>query len=212
MLAAAQGRARAEFTRPPGRIEDVEVCSLSGELPGPSCDHLRRELFALRDDHRTAPTSACSMHERVSIDKRNGLRAGSGCPRAEVEERTFERFDARLAAWARSVGRNLAPEKRSPLCPGPSEAAAARPEGRLRLAYPPDGAVFSVDPGAASRQSIRLRADVPASVSTVRFVIDGASRTVAAPFALDWPLAPGHHLLRVEAEGLGSDGVEITVE
>ena len=46
----------------------------------------------------------------------------------------------------------------------------------------------------------------------VRFVIDGASRTVAAPFALDWPLAPGHHLLRVEAEGLGSDGVEITVE
>ena len=212
MLAAARGRARAEFTRPPGRIEDAEVCSLSGERPGPGCDHLRREVFALRDDHRTAPSSACSMHERVSIDKRNGLRAGSGCPRAEVEERTFERFDARLAAWARSVGRNLAPEKRSPLCPGPSEAAAARPEGKLRLAYPPDGAVFSVDPGAASRQSIRLRADVPPSASTVRFVIDGASRTVATPFALDWPLAPGHHLLRVEAEGLGSDGVEITVE
>jgi hypothetical protein len=49
-------------------------------------------------------------------------------------------------------------------------------------------------------------------VREVRFVIDGAPRTVATPFAMDWPLAPGHHLLRVEAEGLGSDGVEITLE
>jgi penicillin-binding protein 1C len=217
MIAAARGRPRSEFTRPAGasEIEEVEVCSLSGERPGPGCDHLRRELFARCGDRSTAPLAACSMHERVSIDRRNGLRAGSGCPRAEVEERTFERFDARLAAWARSVGRNLAPERRSPLCPdlrSASEPVTAPAEGRLRLAYPPDGAVFSLDPGAASRQSIRLRADVPPSVRAVRFVIDGTSRAVAAPFALDWPLVPGHHRLRVEAEGQVRDEVEITVE
>lgn len=212
MIAAARSREIRDFPRPAAAIEDVEVCSLSGERPGPGCDHLRHELFALRGDRSTAPLATCSMHERVSIDKRNGLRAGSGCPRAEVEERTFERFDARLAAWARTAGRNLAPERRSPLCPGASDPVDSRSEGKLRLAYPPDGAVFSVDPGAASRQSIRLRADVPPSAREVRFVIDGASRTVIAPFALDWPLAPGHHRVRVEAEGLGSDGVEFTVE
>ena len=212
MIAAARGRERADFVRPAGRIVEVEVCSLSGERPGPGCDHRRQEIFAVSGEGAPATTSTCSMHERVSIDKRNGRRAGSGCPRADVEERTFERFDARLAAWARSVGRNLAPERRSPLCPGGPEPAAASADGRLRLAYPPDGALFAIDPGAAGRQSIRIRADVPPSVREVRLVIDGLPRVVAAPFALDWTLTPGHHRLRVEADGLGGDGVELTVE
>ena len=212
MLAAARGRASAEFKRPAGQIEEIQVCSLSGERPGPGCDHLRQELFVSRGDRGTAPTAACSMHERVAIDKRNGLRAGGGCPRSEIEERTFERFDARLIAWARSVGRNLAPDRRSPLCPGANEPVASSPSGKLRLAYPPEGALFSIDPGAAGRQSIRLRADVPPTAREVRFVIDGIPRIAAAPFALDWTLTPGHHRIRVEADGLGGDDVEITVE
>jgi hypothetical protein len=152
------------------------------------------------------------MHERVLIDRRNGLRASGGCPRAEVEERTFERFDARVAAWARSVSRNLAPERRSPLCPGSNEPEATPTAGALRVAYPPEGALFAIDPGAASRQSIRLRADVPPSARVIRFVIDGIPHSASAPFALDWTLAPGHHRIRVEADGLGGDEVEITVE
>lgn len=222
MLAAARGLGRgqdhAAFARPAGQIEieEIEICALSGERPGPGCGHRRRELFTIGGERSSAPTALCSMHERVAVDKRNGLRAGSGCARADVEERTFERFDARLAAWARTAGRDLAPERRSPLCPGSEvtegEPASARTGGKLRLAYPPDGAVFSLDAGAASRQSIRLRADVPPRSREVRFVIDGLPRAARAPFALDWPLAPGHHRIRVEAEGLGSDGVEITVE
>lgn len=212
MLAAARGRPLAEFTRPAGQIEEIAVCSLSGERPGPGCDHLRQELFAVSGDRRTAPATTCSMHERVAIDRRNGLRASSSCPRAAIEERTFERFDARVAAWARLVGRNLAPERRSPLCPGSNEPEAAPTAGALRVAYPPDGALFAIDPGAASRQSIRLRADVPASVRAIRFVIDGIPRNAAAPFAIDWTLTPGHHRVRVEADGLGGDEVEITVE
>ena len=212
MLAAARGRERADFARPEGQIVEVEVCSLSGEIPGPGCDHRRREIFTTSGEVTTAPTVTCSMHERVAVDKRNGLRAGSGCPRADVEERTFERFDARLAAWARSAGRDLAPERRSPLCPAGGDPDAPPPRGKLRLAYPPDGAVFAIDPGAASRQSIRIRADVPPSSREVRLVIDGLPRALGAPFALDWILTPGHHRLRVEADGLGGDEVEITVE
>jgi hypothetical protein len=49
-------------------------------------------------------------------------------------------------------------------------------------------------------------------VREVRLVIDGLPRAVGAPFAIDWTLAPGHHRLRVEAEGHGSDEVAITVE
>ncbi len=212
MLAAARARPVAEFTRPVGQIEEIQVCSLSGERPGPGCDHRRQEIFARGAERSTAPTATCSMHERVLIDKRNGLRAGSTCPRAEVEERTFETFDARLAAWARTAGRNLAPDRRSPLCPGANEPSPSPVRGSLRLAYPPEGALFAIDPGAASRQSIRLRADVPPQVREVRFVVDGVPRVAASPFAIDWTLAPGHHRVRVEADGLGGDEVEITVE
>lgn len=214
MLAAVRGRPLAEFTRPAGQIEEIAVCSLSGERPGPGCVNLRQELFVATAERGAAPLHACSMHERVTVDRRNGLRASPSCPRAEVEERTFERFDARVAAWARSVGRNLAPERRSPLCPGSNEpeATPTSAPAALRVAYPPEGALFAIDPGAASRQSIRLRADVPPSVRAIRFVIDGIPRVAAAPFALDWTLTPGHHRIRVEADGLGGDEVEITVE
>jgi penicillin-binding protein 1C len=212
MLAAMRGRPLVEFTRPAGQIEEIAVCSLSGERPGPGCVNLRQEIFAVGAARGAAPVATCSMHERVLIDRRNGLRASGGCPRAEVEERTFERFDARVAAWARSVSRNLAPERRSPLCPGSNEPEATPTAGALRVAYPPEGALFAIDPGAASRQSIRLRADVPPSARVIRFVIDGIPHSASAPFALDWTLAPGHHRIRVEADGLGGDEVEITVE
>jgi penicillin-binding protein 1C len=214
MLAATRGRKLAEFTRPAGQIEEIAVCSLSGERPGPGCVNLRQEIFVAGAERATVPVATCSMHERVAIDRRNGLRASGGCPRAEVEERTFERFDARVVAWARSVGRDLAPDRRSPLCPGSQshEPDATPATGKLRVAYPPDGALFSIDPGAAGRQSIRLRADVPPSARAVRFVIDGIPRAAAAPFAVDWMLVPGHHRIRVEADGLGGDEIEITVE
>lgn len=217
MLAAARavapGAAR-DFDRPAGRVEEIEVCSLSGALPTDACEHRRREVFAVVQGRSTAPVVPCAMHERARLDKRNGLRAGKACGADVVEERVVERFDARLAAWARDAGRPVAPEAWSPLCPGApatgDETRAAR--GRLRVAYPQEGARFSIDPGAAAKQAIRIRADVPPGVAELRFVIDGRARAVRAPFAVEWPLAPGSHRVRVEAEGATSDEVGFEVE
>ena len=223
MLAAARFAASTgprDFDRPAGRVEEIEVCSLSGALPTDACEHRRREVFAVvagageggGGGRSTAPTSACAMHERARIDKRNGLRAGKACGADVVEERVFERFDARMAAWARAAGRPVMQEAWSPPCPGgpAEETHAAR--GRLRVAYPQEGARFSIDPGAAAKQAIRLRADVPPGVAEVRFVIDGRARAVKAPFAVEWSLSPGSHRVRVEADGVGSDEVDFEVE
>jgi penicillin-binding protein 1C len=210
MLAAARGRATRGFERPADGVEEREVCSLSGALPTEACEHRRREVFAVLDGRSTAPVASCAMHERVRLDRRNGLRAGRACGADVVEERVFERFDAALTSWARGAGRPLAPDAWSPLCPGSDAAPTAR--GRLRVAYPEDGARFSIDPGAAARQALRLRADVPPGVTEVRFVIDGRARAVRAPFAVEWALAPGHHSLRVEADGASGDEVAFDVE
>jgi penicillin-binding protein 1C len=148
------------------------------------------------------------MHARVRIDRRNGLRAGIGCPPEAVEEKVFERFDATFSSWARSAGRPTAPEAWSPLCPGPATVGP----GRVRIANPPDGARFSLDPGASSRQALLVRVDVPPGPSLVHITIDGRARMVGAPFSVSIPLVPGEHRIRAEAEGAGADEVGFSVE
>ncbi|WP_437787343.1 penicillin-binding protein 1C [Sorangium sp. So ce1097] len=207
MLAAARVRPPRPFDPPdPDQIAEVEVCALSGMAPTGACPHRRRELLPRGD---AAARSPCDMHEVVRVDRRNGLRAGA-CPDAVVEERVFERHDAELTAWARAAGRPIAPDEASPLCgalPG-GDGAAGASGGRVRVAYPPDGARFVLDPSVNSLQAIRLRADVPPGVRRARFVLDGRPIEVGPPFALDWPLVAGAHRLRVEADG-ASAGEEI---
>ncbi|XXY50538.1 penicillin-binding protein 1C [Sorangium sp. So ce269] len=202
MLAAARVRPPRPFDPPdPDQLAEVEVCSLSGMRPTAACPHRRRELLPRGDAAVIAP---CDMHEAVRVDRRNGLRAGA-CPGAAVEERVFERYDAELTAWARAAGRPVAPDEASPLCgalPGRDGASGAAASGApVRVAYPPDGARFVLDPSVNSLQAIRLRADVPPGVRRARFVLDGRPIEVGPPFALDWPLVAGAHRLRVEADG-----------
>jgi len=60
MEAAHKGQAVQAFARPDGLV-DVEVCALSGELPGPDCPHRIVETFIAG----TEPTTICQMHQRI---------------------------------------------------------------------------------------------------------------------------------------------------
>jgi penicillin-binding protein 1C len=207
MLAAMRGRPARAFELPKGAVEETSVCALSGELAGASCAHTIRETFA----KGTAPRASCSMHEVVAVDVTNGLRAGPGCGHGQVERRVFERFDGPLLAWARAAGRPLAPEASSPRCPAREDMREASGR-RVRVAFPMDGAAFAIDPALRSTQAIDLRADAPASVHAVRFVVDGRSRVAAAPFVVPFALTPGHHTVRVEADGAAPDEASFDVD
>jgi len=69
-----------EFERPEGLV-DLEVCALSGELPGLDCAHRVTELFVAG----TEPTSLCQMHQRVG-------------------EQVYLVLPAEAHAWAREHG------------------------------------------------------------------------------------------------------------
>jgi penicillin-binding protein 1C len=211
LIAAMRGRPAGGFAEPAG-LEEATVCSLSGELPGPACEHTRREVFARVGGRRTLPERTCPMHERVRVDVATGLRAGPACS-SGVEARSFERFGAELSAWARTAGRTLAPEAYAPRCPEGDAARAATGDarGRMRVAYPPDAAVFAIDPSSSAPQAIRVRVEVPPGVSPVMLAIDGQARRLASPFVFDLPLAPGLHVLRASGAGLVSDPVTFTV-
>lgn len=52
---------------------------------------------------------------------------------------------------------------------------------------------------------MNLRADLPASVRAVRFVVDGRARTTSAPFVVPFALTPRHHTVRVGADGAADE-------
>lgn len=60
MQAALKGHPAQAFPRPAGLVE-VEVCALSGQLPGPDCPHRLRETFIAG----TEPRETCTVHQRI---------------------------------------------------------------------------------------------------------------------------------------------------
>jgi penicillin-binding protein 1C len=183
MVAAMVGREPRPLVDRTGLVE-VEVCALSGTLPGADCPHRRRELFA----SSSTPHEHCAMHERVAVDPENGLRAGPTCRGAE--RRVFERYPAQFVAWASEAKRPIAPERFSPRCPGSLTSAEKAPH----IAFPVDGAKFHLD--AESRKQEIVFSARAAEGSAVRFVLNGrAVGSARAPFRLAWGLERGTHRL-----------------
>jgi penicillin-binding protein 1C len=209
MVASMRGRAGGSLavgSQPAedASLERVEVCALSGEAPGPACTHRVTEWMP-RGDGAALPT--CTLHERLRIDRRNGLRAGPRCAAAEVVERDVERYPPEYAGWAARAERPVGPADGSPLCPpepleeGTGGGAAG---GQLRIANVEDGARFAIDPDRPRElQTLEVRVLAPAGAGRVRLRVDGSVvGAEPSPFRFVWPLAEGEHVLVAEAEGI----------
>jgi penicillin-binding protein 1C len=192
-------------------LERVEVCALSGELAGPSCPH---RIAEWRPIEAATGAPECTMHERVRIDRRNGLRAGPGCGSDEVQEVVIERFAPDLAAWADAAGRPVAPREWSPSCPGAGEADGGdTPAARPHIAYPLNGARFAIDPDRPREtQRLSVKIVAPERAREATLVVDGERvARVAAPFDASWTLREGEHELVAEVDGERSAVVRVTV-
>ncbi len=200
MLAASRRRTPEAFAIPDG-VRRVDVCSLSGELPGPACDHTRSDVELARRPIR----ERCDMHIVARIDPASGLLAGPACPESTVEHRVFERYPARFLEWARSVGRPLAPTESAARCPAPHASSE-----EARIVYPEDGARFSIDDSAAAPNAIRIRVAVPPGAHS-RLEVDGVAVSLPAD-GLVWTLVRGVHARRLMTEGGAADEVTFSVE
>ncbi len=204
MLAASRVFPGEPFPRPEGLI-DVEVCSLSGKRPTADCPHKRIEVLP-REHH----LEECDMHERVRIDRRNGLRAGPTCTADFVQARTFEKYPPLYSSWAEGARRPLVPLQSSPFCPDDSVPTTAE---TIRIAYPPDGARFVLDSSLAAREAIHIRADVPRLARDVRIFVDGKGTAVTAPrWSHSVPLVKGRHEAYVLVDGKKSEVVTYEVD
>ena len=201
MLAAMRGRVPAPLLDHDGLVSR-EVCALSGARATESCPHHRREWFVPGHE----PEASCDMHELVSVDPQNRLRAGPACLDAAL--RVFEHYPHEYENFARQASRPLAPRDFSPRCPGQLGAgSAAAPE----LVFPTARAQFVIDPGLRAEQEIVLEARSPSERLSF-FVDERRVATLRAPFRVPWRLSPGEHRVRVATpEGALSEPVAFEV-
>jgi penicillin-binding protein 1C len=178
------------------------VCALSGEIPTDACTHRVHEWLPEGEaDH--APS--CSVHERVRIDVRNGLRAGPDCPRSLTEERVLERWSPTYREWAERVGRPRVPERSSPHCPAEDEATPVDASS-IRITYPFEGARFVIDPERAPELQL-LEVHVEPESSAVEVRVDGLPLSKERT----WQLAPGPHTITARLGAHESAPVHIVV-
>jgi hypothetical protein len=144
----------------------------------------------------------------VAVLRDSGLRAGPAC--TNTEARVFENYPALYRGWARKAGRPTPPESFDPRCPGSLVARVTRPG----IAYPFDGARFTLDPSLArDRQRIVLAARTDDEQGRLWFVLDGKRiGPIGSPHELPWQLVPGAHELVIEAPGGASDPVHFRVD
>lgn len=197
MLAAMAGRTPAPLVDE-SLLSEAEVCTLSGQRPGPGCEHRRVERFARGHE----PSESCAIHVLAQLDAQGRETA----PRCASSTRVLERYPLAFRAWAVQAGRPLQGERVSPTCP-PDASAPSAP----RVTFPRAAQTFALDPDGPQRQEIMLSA--LSSASRVRFVIDGRpSPLVSPPFRLPWRLVPGRHSVLVEADSLRSPAVSFQVD
>lgn len=174
-------RAGATAATPDGTTRRV-VCALSGLIATPACPRQVEEWVA-----NERAEDSCDWH-RVT---RRGVVVRWP---AVYQEWAATQYLLNVAVPAPPV----ASAPRRPSSPDVSvsaERTSALPEG-LRVLSPPDGAVYLIDPTLRRDfQTIGLRG-VSDGASPLEWRVDDTPVGTSSPdAALNWPLAPGHHVI-----------------
>jgi penicillin-binding protein 1C len=192
MLAAHKRAGEADDTLPvagPG-LEQREICSLSGEAANAWCPVRRREWLPV--EHETVP---CSWHHLSEP----GLLTFWPPEFREWAGRRASRVDSPGAVPTAGQVREPAVRRVS--------SAAVTPV--FRMANPPTGATYLIDPTLRPEfQTLALRV-VSASPTRVEWSINGnAAGISSSESALEWRLKPGqHHIVARDRRGNVAESV-----
>ncbi len=171
---------------PPDDLTPVEVCALSGQLPGAACPH-RTMTMALE---AKTPPARCALHKSIEVDAKTGERVGPGCRDGrQTEMRTVVVWPPDVRRWMSEAmsAASLLP----PLAAGCFDRMLRKPPV---IRSPEPGLAAVLLPGLpAEEQSVALVADV-AGGGEVDWYVDGVwvARVPSAERAW-WTPRPGKH-------------------
>ncbi|MDM8531997.1 PBP1A family penicillin-binding protein [Anaerolineales bacterium HSG25] len=226
-----KGRPVREFTKPAGFTEK-KVCRENGLLPyqkndimvedndylltdtvyQTTCPHTINELFI----NGTEPHKTDNWHQKIAIDRRNGLRAGKGCPLEFVTFLDITQYPTEAEEWAITNGVPLPPRAYSPLCSANGMETTIQvstephetKQNPLIFLSPDQGAVFRLVaniPLEKQKIDVTVRPANEVQLKTVSLFVNGEKLTEGSHIL--WQLKPGNY--NFEAIGLDVNGNEI---
>lgn len=182
----------------PADVQSVDVCSLSGELPGAGCPHARALTLA---GH--APHLSCPLHVRAWVDPASGNRVGPSCPAGLPRG-----VESLFVQWPANVARHLGDRYRgSPTVPAWAPECAPGSSRGPRIVAPGEDQQILLIPGLqADRQEVALEAEAEGDVV---WYVDGRLLGRGPSNQRQWwTPEPGRHAISVmDASGATAERV-----
>jgi penicillin-binding protein 1C len=181
-------------------LKQVEVCALSGALPGADCPHRKPSWFI----PGVSPIATCEIHRSVQIDEASGLRL---CPgETGGQARVFELWDSSMLRLFAKAGLGRAtPPPYAPHCGIPSADA-----GEIRIISPEQHVEYRLEPHRGLE--LELVSSAPADARQLFWFCDDALLGQVEPSrSLHWKAKIGTFLFRAVDDRGRASSVRVRV-
>ncbi|HYB90953.1 MAG TPA: penicillin-binding protein 1C [Candidatus Binataceae bacterium] len=197
----ARGDLHEAITHGHLNLKKLKVCALSGQLPGPYCDHFTDTLFI----PGKSPIATCSIHRGVRVDASSGYLVCPGSGDAATT-RVYEFWPSDLLKLFRSAGlARKMPPLLDPACR--KFAGSGMPP---TISSPNRGIIYTTTLDRAAE--IPFTAVTDADSRTVYwFIDDELVGTSSSGESLMWKARPGSFLVRAVDQQGRAVAEELTV-
>lgn len=187
--------------RPPESVARVQVCAVSGDLPGEHCPHQTDVWFI----PGVSPIARCSIHRAALVDPQSGLRVCG--PTARVKSEVFEFWPSDLMElYAQAGAPRAAPPEFAPECRVASQDGLSP-----QITSPVESASLQLF-GARTDRRLALSAVADGGVRKLYWFADDAYLGESEPTkSFFWNARPGAYLLRVVDDHGRTDSMELTI-
>ena len=187
-------------------IKKVEVCSVSGQLPGPHCQHKKPTWFI----PGKSPIAVCDLHREILVDKLSGLRQCNPLA-SNTRKVVFEFWPSDLLKLFNQAGLPRAlPPAWDPRCGLNEVATNGKPPV---ITSPQPDLVYSLRAEQDRSTQIALKAIADADVRETFWFVDDTFVGKAKPREpLFWNAKPGRYSVRVVDDQGRSDTRPLNVE
>lgn len=202
---AAQEQLIEPIFRQPPRMERVEVCSASGDLPNAECPQVVSTWYI----PGVSPIRVSQIHRRVWIDTRTGEQACPPYDPAHTRSEVYEFWPTDLLQLFAQAG---IPRRRPP---PPADCQRDVPSGTApQITSPVIAVTYTVRSGRVGSEAIPLAANADSEVRRLHWFVDESYVGTGAPgVAIGWhPSRAGHYMVRTVDDRGRADSRELVVE
>lgn len=193
----------ARWFAKPERVKERRICQTCGRLPTPACQSFTSEYF-IADLKGPTNEEYCRVPQLIAVDRRTGGPAGDKTPAIAVEQKVYDVWPSRMAAFL--VRHGVQVDKVPPYDPGNMAGEAYYPP---EILSPVADAVYyrRLDRLEVSDHAIKLSAAVTNRIHRITWFLDDELVYQGSPWedALINPL-PGDHQLRL-VDDVGGEAV-----